>query len=44
VKPVAPKDIHIDPETMTPAELKRARKLQCRAERRCQQEETGIAA
>ncbi len=37
-------DIHIDPETMTPAELKRARKLQRRAERRRQQELTGIAS
>ena len=37
-------DIHIDPETMTPAELKRARKLQRRVERRRQQELTGIAS
>lgn len=36
--------IIIDPDNMTPAELKRARKLQRRAERRKQQELTGIAA
>ena len=36
--------IIIDPDNMTPAELKRARKLQRRAERRKQQEVTGIAA
>jgi predicted RNA-binding protein with RPS1 domain len=36
--------IIIDPENMTPAELKRARKLQRRAERRKEQELTGIAA
>ena len=36
--------IVIDEENMTPAELKRARKLQRRAERRRQKEETGIAA
>lgn len=36
--------IVIDPENMTPAELKRARKLQRRAERRIQKEVTGISA
>lgn len=36
--------IIIDPDNMTPAELKRARKLQRRAERRKQEELTGIAA
>ncbi len=36
--------IVIDPDNMTPAELKRARKLQRRAERRRQKEETGITA
>jgi len=36
--------IVIDPDNMTPAELKRARKLQRRAERRKQEELTGIAA
>jgi len=36
--------IVIDPDNMTPAELKRARKLQRRAERRLQQETTGISA
>lgn len=36
--------IVIDPENMTPAELKRARKLQRRAERRTQKEVTGISA
>ena len=37
-------EVVVDPENMTPAELKRARKLQRRAERRRQQELTGIAA
>ena len=41
---VAPQPIVIDEENMTPAELKRARKLQRRAERRKQRELTGIAA
>ena len=36
--------IVVDPDNMTPMELKRARKLQRRAERRKQQELTGIAA
>jgi len=36
--------IIMDPNSMTPAELKRARKLQRRQERRKQQELTGIAA
>eukprot|EP00551_Chaetoceros_affinis_P005916 CAMPEP_0203663704 /NCGR_PEP_ID=MMETSP0090-20130426/1238_1 /ASSEMBLY_ACC=CAM_ASM_001088 /TAXON_ID=426623 /ORGANISM="Chaetoceros affinis, Strain CCMP159" /LENGTH=580 /DNA_ID=CAMNT_0050526697 /DNA_START=71 /DNA_END=1813 /DNA_ORIENTATION=+ len=36
--------IIVDPENMTPMELKRARKLQRRAERRKQKELTGIAA
>jgi len=36
--------IIIDPDNMTPADLKRARKLQRRAERRKEQELTGIAA
>jgi len=34
----------LDPDTMTPAELKRVRKLQRRAERRKQMELTGISA
>ena len=37
-------EIIIDPENMTPSELKRARKLQRRAERRKQQELTGLSA
>ena len=43
-KPVTEEPIIIDPDNMSPAELKRARKLQRRAERRKQKELTGISA
>lgn len=43
-KPVKEQPVIVDPDNMSPAELKRARKLERRAERRKQQELTGISA